>query len=132
VLLALGFAALSWTLPVLFPAAKIRSWIVRGAGVASALVTPLIATREHDMVVNVAAACGAVTLVVTMITIRGREGRAVLVLGLVAFATAALNFVLWRTGYAPHTTPLVQKGAFAFFLAWVLVVALRIRALLRH
>jgi hypothetical protein len=127
VVLALGFAALSWTLPALFRSAKIRGWIVRCAGVASALVTPLIATPHHDVVVNVAAACGAITLVVTMTVVRAREGRAVLLLGLAAFASAALNFVLWRTGYLLTIIPLVQKGAFAAFLAWVFVIARRVR-----
>lgn len=128
VLLALGFAALSWALPALYPSSKIRKWIVRGCGIISAAVTPLIATPHHDLVINIACACGAVSLVVTTITVGTREGRALFVLALFAFANALSNFLMWRTGWQLEWIPLVQKGAFVLFLSWVFAIAQRVRA----
>lgn len=127
VLLALGLAVLWWLAPILFPAARVRAVIVRGAGVISGAVTPLIATRHHDLVINVAVLAGTVAFVITMTAVRAREGRHLVVLGALAFAAATTNFVMWRTGWSLPLLPLVQKGAFVFFLAWVLAFAVRVR-----
>ena len=129
VLLALGLAVLWWLAPTLFPAARVRAFLVRGAGVVSGLVTPLIATKHHDLVINVAVLAGALAFVITMthLVARAREGRHLVVLGALAFAAATTNFVMWRTGWMLSALPLVQKGAFGFFLASVLAFALRVR-----
>lgn len=127
VLLALGLSALWWLAPVLFPAARGRALLVRSAGVVSGLVTPLIATKHHDLVINVAVLAGTAAFVVVMTAVRAREGRHLVALAAVAFAAAMTNFVMWRTGWMLSALPLVQKAAFAAFLAWVVAFALRVR-----
>lgn len=129
VVLALGLAVLWWLAPALFPAARVRAFVVRGAGVASGLVTPLIGTQHHDLVINVAVLAGTVAFVIAMTAVRAREGRHLVALAVFAFAAATTNFVMWRAGWGSelHALPLVQKGAFAFFLAWVFAFALRVR-----
>ncbi len=123
VLLALGLSALWWTVPALYPAARVRAWLVRAAGLASAAVVPLIGTKHHDLVINVAALAGAFAFVVTATAVGRSRGWKVALLGAGALAAATVNYVCWGTGFALDALPLIQKIAFAAFLAWVLVIA---------
>lgn len=128
ILLALGFAVLWWIAPALYPEARKRAVVVRGAGIVSGAITPLIATSHHDLVINVAVGLGTLAFVITMSAVRSRAGIHLVVLGVLTLVSAGANFVMWRTGWALSANPLVQKAAFAAFLGWVLAFALRVRA----
>lgn len=127
ILLALGVSALWWTVPRLYPTARIRGWLVRVAGLVSGAVTPWIATKHHDFVINVAALSGAFAFVVTMSAIGAREGKPLVALGAGALAVALLNYVCWGTGFALGALPSIQKAAFLFFLGWVFTIAGHVR-----
>jgi hypothetical protein len=127
-LLALGLSALWWTLPALTPRARIRGGLVRAAGVLSAVVTPLIATKHHDLVINVAALAGAFAFVVSATAIGRTSGRIVATLSGGALLAAIVNYVCWATGFALDALPMIQKVAFAAFLTWVFVLGGRVRA----
>jgi hypothetical protein len=119
-----------WTAPALFPNAPGRAALVRLSGLASAAITPLVATRYHDLAINLAALPGVVGFVTTLTAIGGRAGIAIRVLGWSALSLVVVNYLEWETGIGRPATPLVQKFAFAAFLSWVVLTALRLRGAL--
>jgi hypothetical protein len=99
--------------------------VARACGVASAIMTPFIATPFHDFAIDIAGLLGAVAFVATMSALGKRAGRALGALAVVALALSVADYVLWRAHIGLAVLPLVQKGAFATFLCWLFVVGLR-------
>jgi hypothetical protein len=129
VVLCAGLSVLWWNVPRLFPSARRRATLVRGAGLASGLITPWVATRAHDAAIRGGIAFGVIGFAATM-TAKGahRAGR----LEAVAWATLAFvlaNYAMWETRVGLVWMPLVQKAALSLFLLWVVVVSFCLRSL---
>jgi hypothetical protein len=127
VVLSAGLAVLWWTVPALFPDARQRSRLVRLSGALSASLTPFIGTHQHDLAIRLAALFGAVGFVATMTALGARAGRTLAVVAWLALALILVNYVVWETGVGHGVLALIQKGAFAAFLTWVVFVTLRLR-----
>jgi hypothetical protein len=127
VVLCAGLAVFWWNVPKLFPAARVRAAVVRAAGVASGLVTPWVATRAHDAVIHTGVFLGVIGFVGTMTAPGAHRTRTVEVAAWTAIGFAVANYVIWVTRIGLSSMALVQKGAFSFFLLWVVLVALRLR-----
>jgi protein-S-isoprenylcysteine O-methyltransferase Ste14 len=123
--LSAGMGVLWSSVPVLCPGRPRRAGVARVCGVASAIMTPFIATSFHDLAIDLAGLLGSVAFVATMSALGQRAGRALGVLAAVALALSVVDYVLWRTHLGLAFLPLVQKGAFATFLGWLFVVGLR-------
>jgi hypothetical protein len=128
VVLSAGLSVLWWAVPALFPGASRRAALVRVAGVASAAITPFIATRHHDVAIQLAGLPGITGFAVTMATLGHRAGRATTATARLALLLIVVNYFIWETRIGHAALALVQKGAFAAFLAWVVLIALRLRA----
>jgi hypothetical protein len=100
--------------------------VARGAGLASAALSPFVASSHHDRVIDVAGALGCIALVTTMSALGRLAGPALSSLAKAAAALCLANYVLWRAGTHLSLLPLVQKAAFAAFLAWTVALALRV------
>lgn len=127
IVLCMGLAVLWWSVPVLFPWAPRRGALVRVAGVSSGVVIPLVATPMHDLAIDVAGILGVLGFVTTVTALGSRAGRALNVLAGSALLIAVSNFAIWQSGVGLSVLPLVQKGAFALFLGWVVLLALHLR-----
>lgn len=127
IVLSFGLAVLWWTAPTLFPKARRRALIVRGAGIVSCVLTPFISTSYHNLAINIAGGLGMLALVTTISALRASEGTSFMALGVLNLIASAANFVMWRTGWALAQLPVLQKAAFMIFLAWVLALAFRVR-----
>ncbi len=125
--LCAGLAVLWWSVPALFPRARRRGFAVRVLGLASGAITPLVATPAHDLAIEVAGCLGVAGFVTTFSALGSTGGRALELVAWFALATATSNFVIWRTGIGLGWLPLVQKAAFASFLAWMVLMACRLR-----
>jgi hypothetical protein len=126
--LSVGLAVLWWSVPALWCDAPGRAWLVRLSGLASAACLPLVGTAHHDRAIDVAGAFGVVAFVATMSALGRRSGRALTTLAAIALGLSVVNYALWRAHVGLGALPLVQKGAFAAFLGWVVVVARRVEA----
>jgi hypothetical protein len=118
--LAAGLAALFVALAAELPVARAR--LVRVAGVASAAVMPLVATPHHDLAIDAGVLLGGVAFAVAAASLPARP-RAPRVLAWAALSLVLTTFAIWQTHVAYRALPLVQKVAFAAFLAWMVVVA---------
>ena len=126
-LLCAGLANLWWRVPTLYPPdASRRAILVRAFGVASGLATPLVATRFHDIAIDLAVLLGVLAFAGTMSALGKRAGPALARLSAVALALVSANYLMWRTRIGISALPLVQKAAFVAFLTWVVVVARRV------
>lgn len=123
IVLCAGLSVLWWTVPMLFPDARWRERIVRSAGLASAVLTPFVATPWHDLVIDVAGLLGVVAFGVTMSAMGRRGGRGATLLAGSTLGLAVTNFIIWQTGAGLRVLPLIQKAAFAALLCWVVVVS---------
>jgi hypothetical protein len=126
--LCVGLATTWWNAPRAFPDARRRGVIVRAAGLGSAVIAPWVAGRAHDLVVEVAFVLGAVGFVTTMTALGRKSGPALSIVAASALTCSLVNYAIWRTGVGLSALALVQKGAFALFLAWMVLFALRFGA----
>ncbi len=126
IVLCAGLSVLWWTVPALFQGARRRGRLVRSAGLASAIVTPLVATPLHDWAIDAAGLLGVVAFGATMSAMSNHGGRASRVLAAVALLLAVANFIVWQTGAGLVILPLIQKVAFTSFLLWVVVTSRRV------
>jgi hypothetical protein len=123
-----GLGVLWMATPRLFrPRRAVRSWVVRIAGVGCALVTPWVGMGFHDLAVRVAGALGAIAFGTTLTALPG-ESRALRAGGATVLALVAANYFIWETRIGLVFLAPIQKVVFAGFLAWVVVLALRLRA----
>jgi hypothetical protein len=126
VVLCAGLSALWWTVPTLFRHAPWRCRIVRSAGLASAVLTPMVGTARHDLVVDAAGLFGVVAFVATMSATPSGGGRASMVLSGSTLLLALATFGVWQTGVGLGLLPLVQKAAFGAFLVWIVFTCVRV------
>jgi hypothetical protein len=126
VILSAGLAALWWNVPTLCPDARRRAAVARWSGLSSAMVIPFIASRLHNVAIDIAALLGVVAFVAAMSALGRRAGRSLVMLASVALALSLTNYTLWRTGIGLSVLPIVQKGAFTAFLGWIVALALRV------
>ena len=127
-ILCCGLAVLLLAAPALFPLAPRRGWIVRLGGVGCAMVVPWVASRFHDLAINLAGIFGVVSLVATITAVRRDVGGEPLrTIGWCVLALVILNYFVWETGLGLWLLPLVQRLAFAALLVWVVLLALRLR-----
>lgn len=126
--LCCGLAVLWLAVPALFPSAPGRGWIVRLGGVGCAMVVPWVASRFHDLAINLAGLFGVVSLVATITAVR-RDigGESLNTGGWCVLALVVVNYFIWETGLGLWLLPLVQRIAFAALLVWVVLLALRLR-----
>jgi hypothetical protein len=127
VVLCVGISVFWWSVPKLFPGARVRAAVVRASGLASGLVTPWVATRAHDAVIHGAGLLGVIGFVGTMTAPGAHRTRTVEVAAWTAIAFVVANYLIWVTRVGLAWMALVQKGAFSFFLLWMVLVALRLR-----
>jgi hypothetical protein len=126
VVLCAGLSVLWWTVPALFQDARRRGRLVRFAGLASAVVTPLVGTPLHDWAIDAAGLCGVAAFGATMSAMGNRGERASSFLAALTLSLALANFVVWQTGLGLVVLPLIQKVAFASVLLWVVVTSRRV------
>jgi hypothetical protein len=127
VVLCGGLSVLWWNVPRLFPTARGRALWVRSAGIASGLIAPWVGTRAHDAVIRAAGLFGVVGFVATMTARGAHRARRLEIVSWTAIAFALANYAMWETRIGLAWMALVQKGAFAFFLLWIVLVSLRLR-----
>jgi hypothetical protein len=132
VLLSAGLVTLWWAVPGLFPQARGRAPLVRFSGLASAVITPFIATRHHDLAIQVATLSGLVAFVTTMMALKKGAGAGTRAVAWSALFLIVVTYLIWQTGFGHPLLAIMQKGAFTAFLAWVVLVALRLRAAARQ
>ncbi len=125
IVLSFGLSALWWTVPAVYPHARRRAVLVRSAGIASALVTPFIATAKHDLAVRLACLFGFVAFLITMTASRFSPRDPLLWITRSTFLACLLNYIVWEAGIGPRVLPLIQKAAFAAFLLWIVLLARR-------
>jgi hypothetical protein len=126
IVLCTGLSVLWWTVPALFRHAPRRGRVVRFAGFASAVATPLVATHWHDVAIYTAGAFGVVAFAVTMSAIGNRGGRASRLLAASTLLLALVNFMIWQTRAGIKFLPIVQKAAFVAFLCWIVFTSRRV------
>jgi hypothetical protein len=128
--LSAGLAALWAAAPRVFEAAAARrAWIVRVAGLGSALAIPWVGMGFHDSAVRLGGLLGGIAFATTLTALPrvgwpGRlraGGQAVLLL-------AALNYLVWESRVGIQVLPSIQKAAFAALLLWVLFFAWHLRS----
>jgi hypothetical protein len=124
--LCAGLGVLWWATPVLFPAGSPRGRVVRVAGIGCVLLVPWVGSSFHDLAIDLAGLLGVVAFVATVTAATARPARSLVADGCV-LALAAANFAMWQTGFGLRFLPFIQKLAFAAFLAWVLLLSLRVR-----
>lgn len=123
IILSAGLACLWWSAPALYSGAPRRSLLVRSCGLASGALTPFIATRFHDLVINLAVLLGIIAFISTMTAIGVRGSRSLTLVSALALVLVLADFLSWKTGLCLGALPLVQKGAFAAFLSWVVLLS---------
>jgi hypothetical protein len=101
--------------------------LARAAGIGSGAIIPLIATRFHDLAIDVAGLLGVVGFATTLTAFGSHAGKAFTTVAAFALLTALANFAVWQTGIGLAALPVIQRAAFAFFLVWVVMLALRLR-----
>lgn len=128
-ILCAGLGTLWWAAPVLFAPGSRRAYVVRAAGIGSALLVPWIGSAFHDLAINVAGLLGVIAFLATMTARRvPRTASSLLAAtGWCALALAAVTYVVWQTGFGLRFLPLVQKVAFVAFLAWVALLSRNMR-----
>jgi hypothetical protein len=126
IVLCAGLSVLWWTVPTLFQGARRRGRLVRSAGLASAVVTPLVGTPFHDSAINAAGLLGVAAFGATITAAGNDGGRAPGFLAVSTLVLMAANFIIWETGAGLLVLPLIQKVAFASFLLWVVVTSRRV------
>jgi hypothetical protein len=124
--LCAGLSVLWWTVPVLFQGARRTGRLVRSAGLASAVVTPLVATPLHDWAIDAAGLLGLAAFGATMSATGNHGGKASRSLATLTLLLAIANFVVWQTGLGLFVLPMIQKVAFASFLLWIVVTSRRV------
>lgn len=126
--LCLGLGALWWAAPTRFvPGARRRRGLVRGAGLVSCALIPFLGTRHHDLTINLAGLFAIIAFVTTMLAL-ARATRLLRALALLALLLAVGTWAVWQTRIGVGWLPVVQKGAFFFFLAWAFRLASELRA----
>lgn len=126
--LCAGLAGLWWGLPVLFLDAPRRRVVVRAAAIGSFAAIPCVATRWHDVAVNVAGAFGILGLACTFTALPQQQKAELRVLTAATLVASLGNYVMWQSGHGLSVMPVVQKAAFTLFLCWMVQAALLMRA----
>ena len=125
-ILCAGLGMLWWAAPVLFPAATRRARVVRASGVGCALLVPCVGSTFHDLAIHCAGLLGVVAFVAT-VTATGALGRRSTFVAWCVLVIVAVNYIVWQTRVGLQFLPFIQKIAFAAFLAWVILLSLRVR-----
>jgi hypothetical protein len=126
IVLCTGLSVLWWTVPALFPDARWRGWLVRSAGLASAVLTPFVGTPWHDLAIDVAGLLGVVAFGATVSATGSCGGRVSTLLAGSTLVLALTNFIVWQTGAGIRVLPLIQKAAFAALLCWIVFISRRV------
>jgi hypothetical protein len=129
--LCLGLSVLWVATPRLFRnAGGWPAWVVRVAGVGCALAMPWVALGHHDFAVRLAGLLGTVAFATTLVALpRHAKGTGALRgAGACVLALVAANYFIWETRLGHEALALLQKMAFVAFLAWVVLLADRVRA----
>jgi hypothetical protein len=126
IVLCAGLSVLWWTVPALFRDARGRGWLVRSAGLASAVVTPLVGTPLHDWAIDTAGLLGIAAFGATVSATGNHGGRASSFLATLTLLLAVTNFIVWQTGAGLLVLPFIQKLAFVSFLLWVVLMSRRV------
>ena len=105
---------------LLFQNRSVWRSIVRIAGPASMLLSTLIFTSNHDLVINIASVLGFVAFMATMLGLAGMKRAVLVTLALVPAGLALANYIMWQTGLFLNAMPMIQKAAYASFFIWII------------
>ena len=105
--------------PLLFPEESSSRRIVRVTGPAAMVLSALVFTSLHDLVINVASVLGFICFVATTLGLARSRRLALAGLGLIPLGLGLVNWVMWQTGWLLEAMPAIQKMAYASFFAWV-------------
>lgn len=94
--------------------------IVRIAGPASMLLSTLVFTANHDLVINIASVLGFVAFMATMLGLAGMKRAALVTLAQVPAGLALANYIMWQAGLFLKAMPMIQKAAYSSFFIWII------------
>jgi hypothetical protein len=91
------------------------------------VLSTLVFTSLHDLVINVASILGFVAVVTTILGLVGRKRRALVQVALLSMSLAMTNYLMWQTGSLLWMMPMVQKAAFTSFFFWIIATSHAVR-----
>lgn len=94
--------------------------IVRITGPASMLLSTLVFTSNHDLVINIASVLCFVAFMATMLGLAGMRRGTLVTLAQVPAGLALANYIMWQAGLFLNAMPMVQKAAYASFFIWII------------
>lgn len=123
IILPLSLVPLWLQVPLLFHGGSLSRRIVRVAGPASMVLSTLVFTSMHDLVINLASIIGFVAFVVTVLSLAIKGCTALVCIALFPISLGLANYVMWQTGSLLWAMPLVQKVAYSSFFLWIAAVS---------
>ena len=125
--LVLSISTFWCLIPALFPDLPQAAHAVRAAGPVGALLTLLVFTPLHDLVIGASALLELSAMLVTLRCAHQRGERTVAASGAATLALAFATLAVWKTDALPGALPVAQKAAALAVFAWVIVASERAR-----
>lgn len=126
-ILSVSLSVFWWQFPMFTSLADPVKWTIRATGVSAMMTGFLLVTgKGHDMVTNLASALGLIAMAGTFIGLYRNRWMPLFFFGLFNILLVVVNNILYYDPSLIVHLPVVQKITFASFLAWVVLINIKI------
>ena len=109
-------------LPKLFAQPSINQKIMKYAGMLALAITLLLSSGNHDVIVRIAGVFGVVAMGSSFVELYRSRYFKLFGCGVFCLIILLVNYYVYETGSYIQVLPVIQKGTFASFIIWFLLM----------
>jgi uncharacterized membrane protein len=124
-ILALGLCFFWYTTALLFKKGSAGYYLIRYAGITSAIVWVFFLTGAHDTVVNLSGFFGVLAIITILTGLYKRKWNTLFAIGIICLILCCINNYIYYTTHFFDLLPVIQKISFLTFMYWFCAVSIQ-------